>query len=39
MSARKSKLRFAPLIRVSTESQEKTGESLRTQKKQIEEAV
>jgi len=28
-------LRFAPLIRVSTESQEKKGESLRTQKKQI----
>ncbi|HEA66901.1 MAG TPA: hypothetical protein ENI07_08800 [Desulfobacterales bacterium] len=29
------KLKFAPLIRVSTETQEKQGESLRTQKKQI----
>lgn len=28
-------LRFAPIIRVSTESQEKRGESLNTQKKQI----
>lgn len=28
-------LRFAPLIRVSTEQQEKKGESLRTQKEQI----
>jgi len=28
-------LRFAPLIRVSTEAQEKQGESLHTQKKQI----
>lgn len=32
-------LRFAPLIRVSTETQEKAGESLRTQKKHIEDAV
>lgn len=32
-------LRFAALIRVSTEKQEKQGESLRTQKKQIEQAV
>lgn len=32
-------LRFAPLVRVSTEGQEKTGESLRTQKAQIEQAV
>ncbi len=30
-----SKLRFCPLIRVSTESQEKKGESLATQKSQI----
>jgi site-specific DNA recombinase len=30
-----SKIRFAPLIRVSTEKQEKKGESLSTQKKQI----
>ena len=29
------KLRFAPLIRVSTEKQEKQGESLQTQRKQI----
>ena len=33
------KLRFAPLVRVSTESQEKMGESLRTQQAQIEAAV
>lgn len=33
------KLRFAPLVRVSTESQEKMGESLRTQQAQIEQAV
>ncbi len=33
------KLRFAPLVRVSTESQEREGESLRTQKAQIEQAV
>jgi DNA invertase Pin-like site-specific DNA recombinase len=32
-------LRFAPLVRVSTEGQEKMGESLRTQKAQIEAAV
>jgi DNA invertase Pin-like site-specific DNA recombinase len=32
-------LRFAPLIRVSTERQEKQGESLRTQKKQLESAI
>ena len=31
----KKKLRFAPIIRVSTERQEKQGESLRTQKSQI----
>lgn len=30
-----TQLRFAPIIRVSTEGQEKKGESLRTQKKQI----
>jgi hypothetical protein len=29
-------LRFVPLIRVSTEKQEKQGESLRTQRSQIE---
>jgi DNA invertase Pin-like site-specific DNA recombinase len=39
MNAHTTKLRFAPLIRVSTELQEKTGESLRTQRKQIEDAV
>ena len=33
------KLRFAPLIRVSTEKQEKQGESLQTQRKQIEQYV
>jgi site-specific DNA recombinase len=33
------KLRFAPLIRVSTEKQEKQGESLETQKKQIQQYV
>jgi site-specific DNA recombinase len=32
-------LRFAPLIRVSTETQERKGESLRTQEKQIRQAV
>jgi site-specific DNA recombinase len=32
-------LRFAALIRVSTEGQEKKGESLRTQAKQVEQAV
>jgi DNA invertase Pin-like site-specific DNA recombinase len=32
-------LRFAPLIRVSTEKQEQKGESLRTQKTHIEQAV
>lgn len=32
-------LRFAALIRVSTEKQERQGESLRTQRKQIEQAV
>ena len=32
-------LRFAPLIRVSTEKQEKRGESLSTQKKQLESAI
>jgi site-specific DNA recombinase len=34
-----STLRFAPLIRVSTERQEKQGESLNTQKKQLESAI
>ncbi len=34
-----TKLRFAPLIRVSTEKQAVMGESLRTQKTQIETAV
>ena len=33
------KLGFAPLVRVSTEQQERMGESLRTQKGQIEAAV
>lgn len=33
------KLRFAPIIRVSTESQEKQGESLNTQKKQVTSSV
>jgi len=33
------KLRFAPLIRISTEKQEKMGESLKTQQAQIEQAV
>ena len=32
-------LRFAPLIRVSTEKQEQQGESLRSQKKLIERVV
>ncbi len=32
-------LRFAPLIRVSTERQEKKGESLATQRKQLEAAI
>ena len=32
-------LKFAPLIRVSTEIQEKRGESLKTQRKQLEEAI
>jgi DNA invertase Pin-like site-specific DNA recombinase len=35
----KPKLRFAAIIRVSTEQQEKTGESLRTQKTDIEKYV
>lgn len=35
----KQKLRFAPLIRVSGEEQARLGESLDTQRKQIEEAV
>jgi len=38
-SKNKSKLRFAALIRVSTEKQQTQGESLRTQKQQIEKAV
>jgi len=33
------RLRFAPLARISTESQQKQGESLRTQKSQITEVV
>ena len=33
------KLRFAPLIRVSTEAQEKRGESIEVQKKQIDHSV
>jgi site-specific DNA recombinase len=33
------KLQFAPLIRVSTEKQEKRGESLSTQRKQLERAI
>lgn len=32
-------LKFAPLIRVSTEKQEKQGESLLTQRKQLEESI
>ena len=32
-------LRFAPLVRVSTEDQEKRGESLKVQQVQIEQAV
>jgi DNA invertase Pin-like site-specific DNA recombinase len=32
-------IRFAPLIRVSTERQEKQGESLKTQRKQLEGAI
>jgi len=40
MNANPSKpLRFAPLVRVSTEGQAKRGESLRTQKQQITRAV
>lgn len=35
----KERLRFAPLIRVSTEQQERKGQSLRTQRKQINGAV
>jgi DNA invertase Pin-like site-specific DNA recombinase len=35
MTSRTKKLRFAPLIRVSTEKQEQQGESLNSQKKQI----
>ncbi len=35
----KAKIRFAPLIRVSTESQQKKGESLKTQRQQIENYV
>jgi DNA invertase Pin-like site-specific DNA recombinase len=33
------KLIFAPLIRVSTEAQEKRGESLKTQRKQLQDAI
>ena len=32
-------MRIAPIIRVSTEDQQRRGESLQTQKKQIETAV
>lgn len=32
-------LKFAPLVRVSTEKQEKKGESLATQRKQLEESI
>jgi len=39
MSSISKKLRFAPLIRVSTEKQEQQGESLNSQKKQIFQAV
>jgi DNA invertase Pin-like site-specific DNA recombinase len=39
MGQNNSKLRFAALRRVSTEQQEKKGESLRTQKTEIEKAV
>lgn len=39
MSKSNGKLRFASLIRVSTEKQQAKGESLRTQAKQIEHAV
>jgi DNA invertase Pin-like site-specific DNA recombinase len=39
MEQNNSKLRFAALCRVSTEKQEKEGESLRTQKTEIEKAV
>ena len=39
MAKKSTNLRFAPLIRVSTEKQEQKGESLRTQKTQIEQAV
>ncbi len=39
MAKAKPTLRFGALIRVSTEQQEKQGESLRTQKKQLEVAV
>ena len=33
------RLRFAPLVRVSTEKQEKRGESLNTQRKQLKQAI
>jgi len=39
MTATTTGLRFAPLIRVSTEAQERRGESLRTQQKQIRQHV
>ncbi len=35
----KNKLRFAPLVRVSTESQEKRGSSLEVQAKALKQAV
>ena len=39
MTSSSKQLRFAPLIRVSTEKQEQQGESLNSQKKQILQAV
>ena len=39
MKENKSELRFAAFIRVSTERQEKEGESLRTQKTDIQKSV
>lgn len=38
-NGKKKRLRFAPLVRVSTEQQEKLGESLRTQRSQNEQNV
>src|SRR5438128_751220 len=39
LGAMSKKIRFAALIRVSTEKQEKQGESLRTQRSQVQESV